>query len=253
MEDDRTTGNPIAASSSGFTSTIRTFCFHLFVFFNWSSDQETIPPLTESSIPPSPAMHREMEAKMYPESCSVSLQLPPSTPPLQEPAPPCPDRSETTTPKLTKKSSSKVLSLGLPSDPKDFHPVFILLREEQLGRHILVLAIPMIVGLFSCYNRMKDNPLILRFTALSLSYGVTWIWNGILLRRTFNRFSLVLELLGVAAMLSAFFSFVAWFLPLIIYFIPVVCWVLCLLPFAIAFCSEEASENEKDSDCCLAV
>ncbi|KAF2312766.1 hypothetical protein GH714_039956 [Hevea brasiliensis] len=122
-----------------------------------------------------------------------------------------------------------------PTPSPDFHPVVETLRELELGKHILVMAVPMAVGIFSIYNVVNAS-LVMRLTAVAVSVGFVGIWNGLLMRRTCHGISNAIELLGIAFMLLAFFGIIACFLQdgnLI--WIPFLCWVLSLVPFVLVF------------------
>jgi hypothetical protein len=84
--------------------------------------------------------------------------------------------------------------------------------------------------------------------AIALALGFVEIWNGILLRTTCNEASNIIELLGIAFMLLAFFGFIACFLPESLIWIPYLCWVLSLLPFVIALCSTGRATKDRDSN-----
>ncbi|KAJ0095241.1 hypothetical protein Patl1_16610 [Pistacia atlantica] len=125
-------------------------------------------------------------------------------------------------------------------DPQQtLHPVILIFQKQELGRHFLVLTIPMIIALVSLFNPVHA-PIVFRLTAIALSVGVAAIWNGILLRETCPRASKWIELFGVALVLLSFYGFVGCALPdKTLIWIPALCWLLNLLPFAIAYCSRE--------------
>ncbi|KAJ4710658.1 hypothetical protein OWV82_016815 [Melia azedarach] len=118
------------------------------------------------------------------------------------------------------------------------HPVIWNFRNQELGRHLLVLAIPMIIALSTSYNP-KNVPTSTIGTAVALSLGVALIWNGILLRKTWPNLSNWIELLGAAFMLLCFYRYVSCFLPKTLIWIPALCWLLNLIPFAVAYFSRE--------------
>ncbi|KAJ4846895.1 hypothetical protein Tsubulata_026220 [Turnera subulata] len=119
--------------------------------------------------------------------------------------------------------------------PSAFHPIIQTLREQELGRHVLVLAVPMTVGLFSVYNPV-NAAFASRLTAIALSIGFACIFNGILLRRTCHQSSNVMELLGISFVLLAFFGFISLVLPDNLTWIPSLCWVSSLILFVVALC-----------------
>ncbi|KDP31425.1 hypothetical protein JCGZ_11801 [Jatropha curcas] len=122
-----------------------------------------------------------------------------------------------------------------------FHPIIENLREMEMGRHVLVVAVPMTVGLFSIYNPANVS-LLTRLIAVALAVGFVGIWNGVLMRRTCNEMSNAVELIGIAFILLAFFGIIACFLQdWKFVWIPFACWVLCLVPFIVAFCNREAT------------
>ncbi|KAG5237026.1 hypothetical protein IMY05_010G0106100 [Salix suchowensis] len=148
-------------------------------------------------------------------------------------------------------SSSSSASTQTPTqenfskENRPFHRIIETLREKELGKHTLILAAPMTIGLFSVGNLVSE-PIALRVMAVSLALGVVGIWNGILLRTTWKEASNMLELLGAAFMLLAFFGFVACFLPKSLVWIPLLCWVLSLLPLVIAICSRERAGKDRE-------
>uniref|UniRef100_A0A6N2MSZ9 Uncharacterized protein n=1 Tax=Salix viminalis TaxID=40686 RepID=A0A6N2MSZ9_SALVM len=108
---------------------------------------------------------------------------------------------------------------NLSKENRPFHPIIETIREKELGKHTLILAAPMTIGLFSV-DSLVSEPIALRVMAVSLALGVVGIWNGILLRTTWKEASNMLELLGAAFMLLAFYGFVACFLPKSLVWIP---------------------------------
>ncbi|CAK7326441.1 unnamed protein product [Dovyalis caffra] len=119
-----------------------------------------------------------------------------------------------------------------PSHPLPFHPIIEMLRQQELGRHMLVLSVPMTIGLFVVYNSVK-SPLALNVMALAIALGFVGIWNGILLRTSCREASNIIELLGIAFMLLAYFGFVACFLPEKFIWVPYLCWLLSVVVFVI--------------------
>jgi hypothetical protein len=136
---------------------------------------------------------------------------------------------------------------NLANENQPFHLIIETLRQQELGRHVLILAVPMTIGLFSV-DKLVNEPLALRVMAIALALGFVGIWNGILLRTTCNEASNIIELLGIAFMLLAFFGFIACFLPESLIWIPYLCWVLSLLPFVIALCSTGRATKDRDSN-----
>ncbi|KAJ6431977.1 hypothetical protein OIU84_019281 [Salix udensis] len=134
---------------------------------------------------------------------------------------------------------------NLSKENRPFHPIIETIREKELGKQILILAAPMTIGLFTVGNLVSE-PIALPIMAISLALGVVGIWNGILLRTTWTEASNMLELLGVTFMLLAFFGFVACFLPKSLVWIPILCWVLSLLPLLIAIYSRERASNDRE-------
>ncbi|KAJ6891304.1 hypothetical protein NC651_024717 [Populus alba x Populus x berolinensis] len=125
---------------------------------------------------------------------------------------------------------------NLANENQPFHRIIETLRQQELGRHVLILAAPLTIGLFSV-DDLVNEPSALRVMAIALALGFVGIWNGILLRTTCSEASNMIELLGIAFMLLAFFGFIACFLQESLIWIPYLCWVLSLLPFVIALCS----------------
>jgi len=136
---------------------------------------------------------------------------------------------------------------SLADEKRPFHRIIETLRQQELGRHILILAVPMTIGLFSADN-LVNKPLALRVIAVALALGFVGIWNGILLRTTCNEASNTIELLGIAFMLLAFYAFIACFLPESLIWIPSLCWVLSILPLVIAACSTGRASKDRDSN-----
>ncbi|KAF2312767.1 hypothetical protein GH714_039960 [Hevea brasiliensis] len=127
------------------------------------------------------------------------------------------------------------------------HPIFEIVEQQQLGRNVLVLAIPMAIALFSIYKFEPLNVIeimpAMRLIALMLSVAVALIWNGILLRRIWKRVSNLVELLGIALMFGAFYMFGVLLLPGELALIPAICFMLCLIPFVKAFFSQKEPET----------
>lgn len=115
------------------------------------------------------------------------------------------------------------------------HPVMKILREQELAKHILGLAIPMTMGLMAYYNPLAMTLATrLAFVLLSISFAA--LWNGNLLRETYPGFSHKIELLGYVCMLTAFYSLVAYFLKhTYLALFPVICLLLSLVPLGMAF------------------
>ncbi|GMN38916.1 hypothetical protein TIFTF001_008133 [Ficus carica] len=163
--------------------------------------------------------------------------------------------------KIGRRISSKHLITPIPTIPQrpqqainsnndpDDHPIIQVFREEQLGRNIFVLAIPIATGFMAYYNPVSMS-LAARLAAVALSVGSAAIWNGILLRKACPKASNASELLGVALMLVAFFGYLGSHLPEAYLWLPVLCLVACLVPLCVAFCGckENARENHGEHD-----
>ncbi|KAF3432011.1 hypothetical protein FNV43_RR26750 [Rhamnella rubrinervis] len=128
----------------------------------------------------------------------------------------------------------KTTQLESDSDEK-LHPVIQDLRDQELGKYVLGLSIPLATTLMVYYNP-GSMPLLARLAAMILSVAFAALWNGILLRKKWKRVSNACELVGVSLMLLVFYGFLAYHLPEYLFWLPLVCWVLSLLPFGIAFC-----------------
>lgn len=146
----------------------------------------------------------------------------------------------------TRRSSLEQNQSNQSTSNQAFDPIIEILREQELRRHVLVLAIPMAVGLFSIY-KLVTVPLALQLVAVALSLGFVGIWNGILLRRTCHEMSNVIELLGIAFMLLAFFGFIAFILPKKLIWIPLLSWVLSLVVFAITICFRGRANRNREA------
>ncbi|EXB44933.1 hypothetical protein L484_026521 [Morus notabilis] len=130
------------------------------------------------------------------------------------------------------------------------HPIVQVFREEQLGRNIFVMAVPIATGFMAYYN-LGSLPLAGRLAAAALSVGSAAVFNGILLRKAFPKASNTLELLGVALILIAFFGYLGSSLPEGYLWLPVLCFVACLVPLGVAICGckeNYAGENGGDDD-----
>lgn len=150
--------------------------------------------------------------------------------------------------KLRSKSRGNSIRTGQIRNQKDggdfLHPVTKILREQELAKQILGLAIPMAMGLMAYYNPMAMT-LATRVAFLLLSVGFAALWNGNLLHETYPGFSHKIELLGYACMLTAFYSLVAYYLRFTyLALVPVICLILSLVPLGMAFCNRNfASAN----------
>lgn len=92
-------------------------------------------------------------------------------------------------------------------------------------------------------------PLPARLAAMILSIAFTALWNGILLRKTWKRVSNASELVGVSLTLLVFYGFFAYHLPEDLFWLPLVCWVLSIVPFGVAVCSREMGASENGEIC----
>ncbi|KAJ7943270.1 hypothetical protein O6P43_032848 [Quillaja saponaria] len=97
-------------------------------------------------------------------------------------------------------------------EEEHYHPMIQIIDEQQLGKHILVLAIPLMIGLMATYKADSISVCML-LVLFGLSFGFSAIWNGILLRKTFRKASVVILVTGIGLMLFAIFVFMGCFVP----------------------------------------
>ncbi|KAJ7943304.1 hypothetical protein O6P43_032879 [Quillaja saponaria] len=132
-------------------------------------------------------------------------------------------------------------------EEEDYHPVIKIIRKQELGRHILVLAIPMMMGIIASYNPLSMNACTL-FVVVALLFGFAAIWNGILLAKTYPKVSVLILVTGIGLMLFAFLALVGCLLPLKLKWIPVLCWFFTLFPLAKAVLRILFSPKKKVND-----
>ena len=123
-------------------------------------------------------------------------------------------------------------------DGDESNSIIQVLREEQLGRNIFLLCIPIASGFVTFYNPTAIR-LHGRLVMLVVTIGATSIWIGLLLRKVWPRVATALELLGVGFMLVALFGYLALHLPGNFLWLPVLCLVLSLVPLGVAFFRRE--------------
>ncbi|GMN38914.1 hypothetical protein TIFTF001_008134 [Ficus carica] len=123
-------------------------------------------------------------------------------------------------------------------DGDESNSIIQVLREEQLGRNIFLLSIPIASGFVTYYN---PTAILLhgRLVMLVVTIGATSIWIGLLLRKVWPKVATTLELLGVGFMLVALFGYLALHLPGNFLWLPVLCLVLSLVPLGVAFFRRE--------------
>ncbi|CAK9181615.1 unnamed protein product [Ilex paraguariensis] len=98
------------------------------------------------------------------------------------------------------------------NQPPNLNPIIRLIRDQELGKAVLGFVIPLTTGLLSAYAKNPDS-LVPLLTMLPLCIGLTALWNGLLLRDTFPRFSSTVEQIGAGCVLFAFFGAIGSFLP----------------------------------------
>lgn len=137
--------------------------------------------------------------------------------------------------KLRKSRANILYGNKNQNQDKCVHPVTKILKEQELAKQILSLAIPMTMGLMAYYNPMAMT-LATRLAFVLLSIGFAALWNGNLLHETYPGFSHKIELLGYACMLVAFYTLVAYFLKhTYLALVPIICLILSLVPLGMAF------------------
>ncbi|KAJ7943268.1 putative Ileal sodium/bile acid cotransporter [Quillaja saponaria] len=120
-------------------------------------------------------------------------------------------------------------------EEEHYHPIIKIIEKQELGRHILVLAIPMIIGLKATSNPDSMNSVCVLLVLVGLLFGFSAIWNGILLRKTYPKASIVILVVGIGLMLFVFYTFMGCFLPPSLQWIPGVCWLSYFFPLAMVF------------------
>ncbi|EEF47662.1 conserved hypothetical protein [Ricinus communis] len=111
-------------------------------------------------------------------------------------------------------------------------PITRVFQNKEMGRHILVLTVPMVTAFLTLYSR-DPNSLVASLILLLLCLGFTATWNGIMLREMYPRASNATEQIGVTLIFLAFFALVACFLPPKLAWIPLLYLALCIFPFVL--------------------
>ncbi|KAA8532825.1 hypothetical protein F0562_033058 [Nyssa sinensis] len=128
-------------------------------------------------------------------------------------------------------------SEGLPAQPNQsqmLNPIVQLLRDQELAKTVLTFVIPMMTGVLSLYSK-DSSSLRLPLTLLSLSMGLTALWNGILIRNRFPNAANAMEQFGAGSIFFAFFSVVSSLVPQKFVWVPWACFAAILLPSAFSF------------------
>ncbi|CAK9157251.1 unnamed protein product [Ilex paraguariensis] len=108
-----------------------------------------------------------------------------------------------------------------------------LFRGQELGKVVMGFVMPITTVLISVYHNDSSSHLPWHFILMSLPIGVTALFSGILLRDSFPKLAIILELLGAASILFAFFGVVGTLVPPTIAWVSWVCFVVSLLPFVL--------------------
>lgn len=240
---------------------------HTSWMFPWSRNailRETSSPLSSAALPPSPPpplpssstwdyrnVFMRGPVHVHLSSPSTSISPPPSLPILEEPnegtgappwMPPKPKLMKATSTHRNSLNYSPKLPLKKPTysnlqtspSPSNSHPVFEILHQQELGKSILVLAMPMVAGLYSFFKPLH-TPLLLRFSS-HISFG-----GGCFNMEWYATTSNMQHWLPHHRVVSCF-------LPNLFILVPVLCWILALLPFVIAFCFRGRAAVEIDEE-----
>ncbi|CAK9149252.1 unnamed protein product [Ilex paraguariensis] len=120
------------------------------------------------------------------------------------------------------------------------------IRDQELGKTVLGFVMPMTTGLLSVYT--KDTLMLpIYLILLSLCIGTAALWNAMLLRHTFPGFpkiASIIEQLGTACILFAFFGVVGSFFPPTIVGAVWLCYALTLLPLLLSHLPTRENSSE---------
>ncbi|CAK9149253.1 unnamed protein product [Ilex paraguariensis] len=117
------------------------------------------------------------------------------------------------------------------------------IREQELGKTVLGFVMPMTTTLLSVYT--KDSLMLpIHLILLSLCIGMAALWNGMLLRDTYPKIASIIEQLGIACILFAFFGVVGSFLPPTIVWAVWLCYALTLFPLLLSHLPARENSSE---------
>ncbi|KAA8532829.1 hypothetical protein F0562_033054 [Nyssa sinensis] len=160
---------------------------------------------------------------MSPSSSSSSSLSPPSS-------------SQTGNSTWTRGTNITSRSQLLPTyhtDKHQTHPIVTILKELELGKTMLTLAVPLTTGLIFFYHT-ESATLVIKLTVISLSVGCAAIWNGILFQETYPRTANVVQQLGISFVFLGLYGVVGSFLSIELIWIPGVCFGSCILPLVVS-------------------
>ncbi|CAK9181617.1 unnamed protein product [Ilex paraguariensis] len=189
----------------------------------------SLPRSFSSPVVPSPPMNTKAANPTLPElpENSVLVSIPINTPSdhPRDIAPPvvqdsCTAGEETRNTEMKisipayRRSASERLPINTVNTNRTqkLNPVVQLLRDQELGKTVLGFVVPLTAVFLSAYAKDSHSSVRL-LTVLPLCIGLTALWNGLLLRTTFHRFSIALEQIGAGCILFAFFGVMGSFLP----------------------------------------
>ncbi|KAJ7943267.1 hypothetical protein O6P43_032845 [Quillaja saponaria] len=177
---------------------------------------------------PSPTLH---------DSPVESLQIQGTTDPLKAVVNPstgsASDSSSTSAIDETRRASNEQQE-GEDEEEEHDHPIIRIIDEQELGKHIFVLAIPLMIGLMA--NKADSISVCMLLVLLGLSFGFAAILIGILLRKTYPKASVVILVTGIGLMLFAIFVFMGCFVPprqIWVRGVLGVCWLSTLFPLSL--------------------
>ncbi|XP_054810516.1 uncharacterized protein LOC129312006 [Prosopis cineraria] len=131
-----------------------------------------------------------------------------------------------------------------PDDADLTHPVLEIIESQELGKAIIVMAVPMLMGLFTAYQYFTST-VEMSVVVISLCLAFASILNGILSRKTCPKLSILLLMSGIVLMILAFYAYSGIILPVYLKWIPVACFFLSILPLAPVFVGVIYSRRKK--------
>ncbi|MCD7450196.1 hypothetical protein HAX54_004343 [Datura stramonium] len=129
-------------------------------------------------------------------------------------------------------------------DPTTNSPFVQNLQKQELSKTLFSVSVPIITGLI-LFHGEKSTPVV-HFTIVGLSTGCTAIINGLLLRKTYPRIANFAEQFGISVILLSFYVQVDSYLPSHLLIVPVLCYGVSVLPFAIAAIQQQGDDNNDD-------
>ncbi|XP_054810405.1 uncharacterized protein LOC129311927 [Prosopis cineraria] len=180
----------------------------------------------------------ESVRKLLPTDSSNSIPPFPYDPPLSESAP-----SSPTTPNHQVQIQTAEPN-PQPAEADQTHPVFDIIESQELGKAVLVLAVPMLMGLSTAYQYFTST-VEMNVVAISLCFAFASMLNGILSRKACPKVSILVLMSGIVLMILAFYAYSGIILPVYLKWIPVGCFFLSILPIAPVFVGVIYSRRKK--------